>query len=247
MTDPALRLAVAEQLRHLQQTMWDARSDASRGETASTFLMYADPSEMFRITSPSAAGSTWEGIRNSLRYPLRRLVFRLKRERYLRLLVDMQIEFATATDGADLIRRVRAIPKPVVSTAWLAELAAYQPFYPSDDLTPMYSQRIVKQQLEFSVLIADLTNAALPTDTFSATGAALQPVERQGAVIGWYSVGPNGTDDGGKPATDFGIPLRASFGKPLLADEPVPVPVPVTTSGPNAGPRHMPPALTPNP
>ena len=225
-TDPALRLAVSDQLHNLRQTMWDTRRDASRGEAASMFLMYADPSEMFRITSPSTAGSTWEGIRNSLRYPLGRLVFRLNRERYLRLLVDMQIVFATATDGADLIRRVRAIPKPVVSTAWLAELDAYQHFYPSDDLTPMYCQRIVKQQLEFSVLIANLTNATLPTDAFSATGAALHPVERNGQVIGWYSVGPDGTDDGGVVARDFGIPLRASFGMPRFADVPVIIPGP---------------------
>ena len=244
MIDPALRLAVAEQLRHLQQTMWDARRDGSRGETASMFVLYADPSKIFRLTSPFSASNTWEGIRNSLRYPLRRLVFRLNRERDLRHLVDVQIASATATDGADLIRRLHAILKPVASTEWLEELADYEQFYNFNDASPMCGQGLVKQQLVLLVLIADLTNAALPTDAFSATGAALQPVERQGAVIGWYSVGPNGTDDGGKPATDFGIPLRASFGKPLFADEPVLVPVPV--DGPS-GPSHMPPAPAPKP
>jgi len=221
MTEADLRLAVAEQLRHLQQTLWDARRDAWRGEAATMFLLSANPQEVARLTWTRAAGSTWAGVLESMQYPLRLLVFRLNRDLVLRHQVDSQIATAAAKDNSDLIRRMQVVPEPVARGAWITEVAEATPFLLKIPST-MISQSLVKQLLVLSVLIADLTNATLPTDHFSATGAALHPVTRNGVVIGWYSVGPNGNDDGGKVSTDFGIPLSATFGKPLFSDEPKP-------------------------
>lgn len=118
---------------------------------------------------------------------------------------------------------MNAVSIPVPRCSWLADVADVEPFALGAGEGPLFSDGIIRQQLVLSVLIADLTDSALPNDPFSATGAPLHPVERNGQLIGWYSVGPNGIDDGGTFARDFGIPLRASFGKPHFADEPEPV------------------------
>ena len=228
-TEIRVRHDVAETLRLLNLNLWDARKDASKGEVAMMFLHAANYREVARLMWPSSKSrSSWKGIRDLLRYPLRLLTFRLNRELDLRHLIDMQVAIGAAKDAADLFRLIHAVPTPVPRFGWLAKLADTPSFVFGTAISPMLSTGLAKQQLVVAVIIADLTEATLPSDPFSASGAALNPVERIGTVIGWYSVGPDGTDDGGVQGSDFGIPLRASFGKPRFADVPVLKPTPAT-------------------
>lgn len=224
MNDPGLRQAIVEQLRQLHRTMWDARQDAWRVETATFFLWCANSPEITGPMWAPAAGSTWTGLQYSLRYPLQLLLIRLNRELELRHLIDVQIAVNAAKDEADLIRLIRAAAIPRPSGAWLAELADIPAFIIGSEGYPVVNNSLCKQQLTLEVLIADLTDSPLPVDVFSSTGAALKPIERHGQVIGWYSVGPDGNDDAGSATADFGIPLRAILGRPHFADEPEPRP-----------------------
>lgn len=224
MTDPLLRHVVAESLRHVNDIMWDSRLDACRGETAQMFLLAADAREVARLSWSSPALGTWDGVRESLRYPIRHLMFRLNRECELRFLIDRNVILAAALDSHDLYLRMHAVPLPVPQFEWIADLAEIEPFVLGVENGSFLCEGIIHQQLVLSILLADLTDSPLPNDPFSATGAPLHPIERKGQVIGWYSVGPNGSDDGGKSSRDFGIPLRASFGKPQFSDEPESLP-----------------------
>ena len=198
------------------------------------FLLYANPHELARLTWTGSPGGTWAGIRDSLRYPLRLLAIRLNRERHLRYQVDGQIATSAAIHDADLLRRIHAVPQPVPRWEWLREFADITSSHFYTGASSMISDGWGKLQLTLSVLISDLNNAPMPVDIFSSTGAPLKPIERHGQIIGWYSVGPNGIDDGGDRSRDFGIALSASFGKPKFADEPEPRPeqsaVPKSTS-----------------
>jgi hypothetical protein len=229
MTDPELRQSVAELLRQLNQTMWDARQDAYRGEIPSMFLLYADPQKAAQLLGMSSSGSWWTDFQDHLRIASRILLIRLNRDLDLRHLVDLQIATSAAKDSADLIRMGLKILNPTPRGAWLAELTDV-PSFMFISYHDWFRSSLGKQQLTLEVLIADLSNAPLPVDCFSPTGSALLPIERHGQIIGWYSVGPDGKDDGGKPGKDWGIPLSGNLGKVHFADDPEPLPV--STSSP---------------
>lgn len=77
--------------------------------------------------------------------------------------------------------------------------------------------------LQIRLLAADLAGAPWPADPCDPAGGPLRPIMRAGAVIGAYSLGPDGVDDGGTVRTDWCWPLRARLGSPKAAD-PLPPP-----------------------
>jgi hypothetical protein len=70
------------------------------------------------------------------------------------------------------------------------------------------------------VFAADLDGSPWPPDPGDPSGAPLRPIVRDGVVIGAYSVGVDGVDDGGDRRTDLCLPLRARLGYPRASDPP---------------------------
>lgn len=68
------------------------------------------------------------------------------------------------------------------------------------------------------LLVAELRKTPWPIDSFDPAGGPLRPLERDGKVIGAYSVGLNGIDDKGTKHQDALFPLYG----PLFVPKPVP-------------------------
>ena len=107
---------------------------------------------------------------------------------------------------------------------------------------------LIQTLLTLDVLVAELDGSPIPPDYFASHGDPLHPVQRDGRRIGWYSVGNNGHDDGGKQVEDYGIATDGSFGRPFFADPPKPRALPSPGGmiypggpGPYGGPPFMPP------
>ena len=76
--------------------------------------------------------------------------------------------------------------------------------------SPLYSQNILlghRAALRGRLLAAELRGQRWPHDNFDATGAPLRAFKRDGILVGAYSVGPDGIDNGGDAAKDRYFPL----------------------------------------
>ncbi len=78
----------------------------------------------------------------------------------------------------------------------------------------------LKTTTALRLLAADLASTTWPADPCDPHGLPLRPVLRDGIVIGAYSCGPDGIDQGGNRRTDWCWPLRASLGTPMAGDPP---------------------------
>jgi hypothetical protein len=84
--------------------------------------------------------------------------------------------------------------------AWLATSWAWGPWF---------------RQMHGKLLLAHLRGEPLPPDPFLTTGTTMQPIMRNGVLIGAYSVGQDGRDDGGDQRTDLCFDLGpTSLGYP---------------------------------
>ena len=75
-------------------------------------------------------------------------------------------------------------------------------------------------QLKGRLLAAELKNQPWPQDIFDPTGSPLRPVKRDGKIIGAYSVGSNGIDDGGDKKLDRYFPLYGPLELPVAPTTP---------------------------
>jgi hypothetical protein len=75
-------------------------------------------------------------------------------------------------------------------------------------------------QLKGRLLAAELKNQPWPQDIFDPTGATLRPVLRDGKIIGAYTVGSNGIDDGGDKKLDRYFPLYGPLELPVAPTTP---------------------------
>lgn len=213
------RAHITAALRAMREQWWNGRGDAWRGEAPVMFDAYTRVGEFVLLGHGTASsGDWWQDIKDTGRRWSGLISYRMDREASLSDLVATEVAIVGAVDSAEMMRRVHVIVPPKPVWPWLADMARVQPVVLSSN-TMVFG--LAKSVLTLDVLIADLEGAPMPPDPFSPTGAALRPVERAGQRIGWYSVGPNGVDDGGDRSKDFGIPLEASFGNPF-ADLPKP-------------------------
>lgn len=208
-------MVVGTEMAVVRDRLWRSRCDSWQGEVASSFDAYAHITRFAKRFEKTRAVGPYDEFQQTVKNWLVPLVLRVNREAYLRhVTITGQVIFQ-AVDLADLRVRLGRILSPQGPFPWLSRLAEVDPFYFRD---PGFSARdTIKHQLAIAVCIADLTQTPLPPDPFSPTLAPLRPVERGGEIIGWYSVGPNGIDDGGVLSKDFGIPLSASFGNPFAS------------------------------
>lgn len=72
----------------------------------------------------------------------------------------------------------------------------------------------------FRLLAAELGGTPWPEDLLAAPGVRFQRVERDGRLVGAYSVGMDGRDDGGFRSGDSCIPLGGIMGRPRMGDPP---------------------------
>jgi hypothetical protein len=89
----------------------------------------------------------------------------------------------------------------------------------SDPLhTVIMSQLAVTTRLR--LIAADLLGEPWPVDPGDPSGGRLREIRRGGHMIGAYSVGPDGRDDGGDTRSDWCWPLREQLGSRKASDTP---------------------------
>lgn len=77
-----------------------------------------------------------------------------------------------------------------------------------------FSRQIIlpwRTHLRTRIVIAVVTNGELPEDPFSPDHSPVIAKVRSGKIAGYYSVGIDGSDDGGDGEKDFCFPIHASF------------------------------------
>ena len=77
---------------------------------------------------------------------------------------------------------------------------------------PYSIRRFFAVVLHARLIAAELRGSPWPIDVLDRTGAPLRRWEKDGRLIGAYSVGPDGVDDGGDPKKD--IQLRLTLEAP---------------------------------
>jgi hypothetical protein len=77
--------------------------------------------------------------------------------------------------------------------------------------------------LKGRLLAAELRSQPWPLDVFDPAGKSLRPMERDGKIIGAYTVGKDGIDDGGDKNKDRYFPLYGPL-EPPMPPSPSPVP-----------------------
>ncbi len=99
--------------------------------------------------------------------------------------------------------------------------------------------------LQCRVLAAELAGKPWPVDPFAVPGTPLQRVERDGVLVGAWSVGFDGVADGGDRSRDLCIPLtRQVMGRPHMGDAlpppdpPIEVGTAISPSPPRRAKRH---------
>ncbi len=81
-------------------------------------------------------------------------------------------------------------------------------------------EKTYETQLKGRLLAAELKNQPWPQDIFDPTGTPLRPVKRDGQIIGAYTVGSNGVDDGGDKKLDRYFPLYGPLELPVAPTAP---------------------------
>lgn len=82
---------------------------------------------------------------------------------------------------------------------------------------PMALEMLVTCQMRLRVMAAELRNAPWPIDPFDPTGMPLRRFERDGRMIGAYTVYENRVDDGGDKKKDRYFPLYGPLEPPVRA------------------------------
>jgi hypothetical protein len=223
LADVELRNRLADRLAELRAGLWTGRLSAGQGEVVSSL---EQGQSIFMVHSLAGGGMafpsdvlSWESWTNAGRADGLALVNRWNRAAVARRFLAATVCDRDIPDLATRIQALRRLPAMPDGLAKLAEWCG-EPDEMKTDTLVMMGNSLARNLLILDVLIAVLRGQPLPTDPFAATGAPLKPVMRAGEGIGWYSVGPDGVDDGGDATKDIGVPLTASFGRPRLADPP---------------------------
>ena len=145
-------------------------------------------------------------------------LLRLQREQGLGFVIELSRAAHDAKDPADLrarIAKIRELNGFAFDLADRMNIRDWRMFTPSHHL--VVSAQIKNLQI-MDVLLAELRINAPTVDLFSPTSAKVLPIRRNGKRIGWYSVGPDGVDHGGKAANDFAIPISEKLGRARFSD-----------------------------
>jgi hypothetical protein len=125
----------------------------------------------------------------------------------------------------EMARRTSALRDRVANANLVqADAKRLRRWLPSEFLTlmtihsiPMIQKMIVHSELSVRLLAAELRGETWPTDPFDPSGSPLRRLERDGKVVGGYSVDENGVDDGGRKGKDRYFPLYGPLTPPAPA------------------------------
>ncbi len=211
--------AVGSLLHATRDHLWQQRSSAAAGELVVTLsslnLIERYSSLSTGLGSPSS-GEEW--AKQLLRPSISRLAWRVQRAQILRSLVATAKAYEHEPDLASLITAVLAAEPP--PSIW-DRLASWSGGYTATELLAsrvMLLNGMIRSLQTLDVLIAELEQTAPANDLFAKPGEPVRPILRDGKRIGWYSVGPNGIDDGGMNAKDFAIPISEKLGRIRFSD-----------------------------
>ncbi len=144
------------------------------------------------------------------------VALRAGRARALTLMQDIAVAQADPLDAAGQLAAARAAEAAARAHSWWRPgtlLAAMT----LPVATPVISGAQAAR-LRLLVLAAELRGTAWPRDQLDPAGGQVRRVERDGQLIGAYSVGADGTDDGGDAKADRCWPLYAPLGAPKAGD-----------------------------
>lgn len=203
--------------------LWESRLSTWRREAAVVFTNYHSLNDGDSSIVGAPHLNWWEKPIESGKKLLRTLVWRLNRERPLLATSELESMVRLAKDNVDLIAKGHAVALPTPIFPEVTNWIENNPF-PLNPVHKLVNGALVKAMLQLAVLRADLCNQPLPLEPFTIPPAPLRPIERDGVTIGWYSIGPNGVDDGGVNGKYFGMPITQSLGSPKFAGPPKPRP-----------------------
>ena len=81
-------------------------------------------------------------------------------------------------------------------------------------------RQTIRTAIHIDLAAAILSNEPWPEDPCAPPGQRLQPIVRDGRIIGAYSLGPDGRDDGGQAYRDWCYPISERLGSPKASDPP---------------------------
>lgn len=146
------------------------------------------------------------------------VALRAGRARTLTLMQDIAAAQGDPLDAAGQLAAARAAEAASRETSW------WRPGSLLSAMTLPVAAPVVggahAARLRLLVLTAELRGSAWPKDLLDPGGATLRRVEREGRLVGAYSVGQDGVDDGGDARTDRCWPLYAPLGSPKAGDPP---------------------------
>lgn len=102
----------------------------------------------------------------------------------------------------------------IAGKSWLVQGNGFEVLYLQH---PLLIESMVKSVITAQVLAADLRGSPWPIDVLDPMGSPLRRWEVDGHLVGAYSVGPDGVDDGGDPRKDIRVHL---FPEPASAPAP---------------------------
>lgn len=201
--DHSQAVLIARYADDLRARLWVCRVDAWRNETLKALSLARGPLPL-PISSASAAFSYWHSISRWLKIQGCRVVYRWNRKADLEYVTQRTRLAISAPGMAEYFRSASAWPFPVPGLGRLAEFSEADPvpFSSEADVNPA---DLVKTLLSLEALSAVLTNRSAPADPFAANSAPLMPFTCGEGRTGWYSVGPDGQDDGNAAGKDFSV------------------------------------------
>ena len=203
--------SLADRLERLSQRLESHLTNALTGEFILANHTCEDPFETRKAMGPFASDSLWDGL-------LFGLEVRAGRGPLLRREMDwIQLAHRHPTP-ADLVLAARDITR---------ESQALRTWMPSETLSGqlMGAVSLVLKltaccQLRLQVMSAELRGEAWPIDAFDPAGKPLRRLERDGALMGAYSVYEDGFDNGGDKKLDRYFPLYGPLELPTPATTP---------------------------
>ena len=110
---------------------------------------------------------------------------------------------------------------------WARDLNAHaltlREWHPNEGLEKMVSSTLsliavmhTRTLIHLEVVLAELRQEPWPNDPFDPTGGPLHRIERNGKLMGVYSLGENGIDDGGDKRKDYYFPLYGPLELPSV-------------------------------
>jgi len=149
-----------------------------------------------------STASVWQSLTDDPRRAADRISFLLGRTQVLEYLLRSAVACRAVQEPAarvSLTRRLSAELSRVQGLAGMGAMAV-------DVLgrtAPNIQEHLLRSALFARLVAAELRGQPWPVDWCDAGGARIRPLREQGTLVGGYSVGTDGRDDGGVPARDW--------------------------------------------